>query len=110
MIKINIHTPPHRYAPAVEVLDHALSVQPFNFQALHNRAVLAMDLGEWSMAAELSERASELKDDDACWHTLCLASLQLGQYERGWRLYDTRHKLFHRDIPPFRNMRGARGR
>ena len=68
----------HQYAPAVEVLDNALSVQPFNFQALHNRAVLAL-VGEWSMAAELSERASELKDDDACWHTLCAARLHLAR-------------------------------
>ena len=106
----NIFRERHRFEPARELLDHALSCKPYNFQALHNRAVLAMDEGEWGMAHDLSSKACELKDDDACNHTLSLAKLQIGDFDGGLSLYGGRHSIFNRDIPPLPKYEGGEGK
>lgn len=100
----------HRFAPARELLDHALSCKPYNFQALHNRAVLAMDEGDWDMAYDLSTRACDLKEDAACVHTLSLAALQLGKTEQGLDIYRSRHEIYNRETPPLPKYEGGKAK
>lgn len=100
-----------RMVPARELLDRAYNLGTDNYRAAHNRAILAIDEGDNELALKLAEEAVALsKDDPSANHTLSLALLLCGNFERGLEMYDWRKQVYLRDTPPLPWYEGGPGK
>ena len=82
-----------RHEDALESYDRALALRPNDAEAWYNRAIALQDLKRHDDALANYDKAIALRpgDADAHWNqSLCL--LQMGEFERGWRLFEWRHK------------------
>lgn len=101
----------HRFKRAESLIDHALRCKPDDFRANHNKAVLELNIGNYSSGYKYAEKVRRIDGGDlAARHTLSLASLNTGRYEQGLGLYDTRHALFNRDESPLPKYEGGKAK
>ena len=90
----NVRLDLHETQLALECFNHALSLQPSNVIALTNRANIYHDLKDFERATKSYELAIMVDPShvDAYWN-LALSQLSLGQYEKGWTLYEHRWSM-----------------
>ena len=80
-----------REQEAIEIYNNALALRPGFAQALFNKGKALAALERYAEAAETVEAALALQPDyeEAKWH-LSWVKLILGDFEQGWRLFESR--------------------
>src|SRR5262249_4404381 len=78
---------------AVASYDKAIALRPDYADAYHNRGNAFMDLRQFAPAVASFDRVIALKPDDpgAHWNQ-SMCCLALGDYQRGWKLFEWRWK------------------
>lgn len=86
-------------------LSKALALAPSSASTLCNLGVFHRDSGRFDQAFYCFTQAKELSpsDPETQWN-LALSFLTLGQYREGWPLYEKRHHLRTRELPPLANV------
>jgi tetratricopeptide (TPR) repeat protein len=83
-----------RYAEALASCDHALALRPDDAEAQHNRGLVLQDLRRHDEAVVSFDLAIALRPDYAlAYLNLSAALLQMGRFERGWRMYEHREMV-----------------
>ncbi len=87
----NVKLDLHETQLALECFNKALVLEPSNVIALTNRANIFHDLKDFARATESYELAILVDPShvDAYWN-LALSQLSMGNYEKGWTLYEHR--------------------
>jgi Tfp pilus assembly protein PilF len=86
-----------RMEVALESYDRAIALDPADFMAHYNRALLAQECSRWEDALASYDRALELNPQFAdARYNRSMAQLFLGDFESGWRGYESRWDNAHR--------------
>jgi tetratricopeptide (TPR) repeat protein len=82
-----------RHVEAIASYDRAIAQRPDYVEAYSNRGAALQDMKRHDEAAASFDKAIALRPDyaEAYWNQ-SLCQLQMGHYERGWRLYEWRKK------------------
>jgi tetratricopeptide (TPR) repeat protein len=89
----------NRWDDALRSIERSLELQPDYPEAFNNRGMVLQELRRWEEALQSYQRAMDLRDDYAepRWN-MALLDLLLGDYKRGWEMFEWRWKT--EDIAP----------